>query len=86
MEPGAPNLRRRVTDPESETTVGPGTSTAGARQLVPSMHALAEKPARAFEDGVHTARVIRLRGAHYMFLSNEAEVPREMRAILAGLK
>ena len=48
--------------------------------------ALAEKQAKAFEDGVHTARVVRLRGAHYIFLSNEADVLREMRAFLTDLK
>jgi hypothetical protein len=30
--------------------------------------------------------VIKLRGAHYMFLSDEADVLREMRAFLVGLK
>ena len=50
------------------------------------LDALAEKQAKALEDGVHTARVIRLRGAHYIFLSNEADVLREMRAFLTGLK
>lgn len=45
--------------------------------------ALAEKQARAFETGVPTARVVRLRGRHYVFLSNEREVLREMRAFLA---
>jgi non-heme chloroperoxidase len=50
------------------------------------LDALAEKQAKAFEDGVHTARVIRLRSAHYIFLSNEADVLREMRAFLTGLK
>ena len=48
--------------------------------------ALSEKQAKSVEDGVHTARVIRLRGAHYIFLSNEADVLREMRAFLAGLR
>jgi len=48
--------------------------------------ALAEKQARAFEEGVPGARVIRLRGMHYIFLSNESEVLREMRGFLAGLK
>ncbi len=50
------------------------------------LDALAEKQAKAFEGGVRTARVIRLRGAHYVFLSNESDVLREMRAFLAGLK
>ena len=32
-----------------------------------------------------TARVIRLLGTHYIFLSNEPEVLREMHTFLAGL-
>jgi pimeloyl-ACP methyl ester carboxylesterase len=57
-----------------------------ARAYFTRIDALAEKQAKAFEDGVQTARVVRLRGAHYIFLSNEADVLREMRAFLAGLK
>jgi len=45
---------------------------------------LTERQARAVEIGVPTARVITLPGAHhYVFLSNEADVLREMRAFLA---
>ncbi len=51
-----------------------------------SVDALAEKQAQAFEEGAPTARVVRLRGMHYVFLSNEREVLREMRAFLASLK
>jgi hypothetical protein len=51
-----------------------------------TVDALAEKQAKAFEDSVPTARVVRLRGMHYVFLSNERDVLREMRAFLAGLK
>ena len=47
---------------------------------------LTERQAKAFEDSVPSARVVRLAGAHhYMFLSNEADVLREMRAFLSGL-
>ena len=51
-----------------------------------SVDALAEKQAKAFEKGAPTARVVRLRGMHYIFLSNEQDVLREMRSFLAGLK
>ena len=51
-----------------------------------TLDALTEKQAKAFEDGVPMARVIRLRGMHYIFLSNEPDVLREMRAFLADLK
>jgi non-heme chloroperoxidase len=48
---------------------------------------LTEKQAKAFEEGVPTARVVRLPHAnHLVFASNEADVLREMRAFLANLK
>jgi non-heme chloroperoxidase len=48
---------------------------------------LTTRQAKVFEDGVPTARVVRLAGAdHYVYLSNEAEVLREMRAFLSGLR
>jgi pimeloyl-ACP methyl ester carboxylesterase len=47
---------------------------------------LTESQEKAFANGVPTARVVRLPGAdHFVFLSNEADVLREMRAFLAGL-
>jgi non-heme chloroperoxidase len=49
--------------------------------------ALTEKQVDAFESGVPSARVIRMPSAnHYIFISNEADVLREMRAFLGGLK
>ena len=48
--------------------------------------ALSEMQARAFEDAVPTARVVRLRGRHYIFLSNEGDILREIRGFLASLK
>jgi pimeloyl-ACP methyl ester carboxylesterase len=48
--------------------------------------ALVARQAKAFEDGVPGARVVRLAGAHhYVFLSNEADVLRELRAFTDGL-
>jgi non-heme chloroperoxidase len=45
-----------------------------------------EAQAKAFESGVPSARVVRLPHAnHYVFLSNEADVLREIRAFLAGV-
>lgn len=42
--------------------------------------------AKAFEDGVPGARVVRLpRARHYVFRSNEADVLREINAFIAGL-
>ena len=57
-----------------------------AKAYSATLDALTEKQAKAFEDGVPTAHVIRLRGAHFIFLSNESDVLREMRAFLTGLK
>jgi non-heme chloroperoxidase len=46
-----------------------------------------EAQVKAFERGVPSARVVRVANAnHYVFLSNEADVLREMRAFLAGLQ
>jgi pimeloyl-ACP methyl ester carboxylesterase len=51
------------------------------------MDALTEKQVKAFENGVPRAKVVRIANAnHYVFLSNEADTLREMRAFLAGLK
>ena len=46
-----------------------------------------ESQAKAIEEAVPTARVVRLAGAnHFVFLSNEADVLREMRIFLSGLR
>jgi hypothetical protein len=45
-----------------------------------------EAQAKSFESGVRSAHVVRLPHTnHYVFLSNEADVLREMHAFLAGL-
>jgi pimeloyl-ACP methyl ester carboxylesterase len=49
--------------------------------------ALTERQKKAVEDGVPTAHVVTVPGAnHYIFLSNEADVLREMRVFLAGVR
>jgi hypothetical protein len=49
--------------------------------------ALVEKQAKAFEEGVPSARVVRLPGAHhFVFLSNETDVLREIRRFVATLR
>lgn len=51
-----------------------------------ALQTLTERQKRAVESGVSTARVITVPGAnHYVYLSNQADVSREMRAFLAGL-
>jgi len=48
---------------------------------------LAEKQVKAFEQGLPDAHVVRIANAHhYVFMSNEADVLREMRAFIARLK
>jgi len=57
-----------------------------AKAFAAKAAAVAEKQAKAFEDGVPSARVVRLPHAnHYVFISNEADVLREMRVFLASL-
>jgi non-heme chloroperoxidase len=57
------------------------------KALLVRANGLLEVQISAFESGMPTARVIRLPHAnHYVFLSNEADVLREMRAFLASLK
>jgi pimeloyl-ACP methyl ester carboxylesterase len=51
-----------------------------------SIDAAAELQAKAVSAAVPTARVVRLQGAHYVFLSNEQDTLREMRAFVAGRK
>jgi non-heme chloroperoxidase len=58
-------------------------ATAYSAALTP----LTERQAIAFENGVPTARVIRVPGAHhYIYLSNEADVLREIRSFLVSLR
>ena len=58
-----------------------------ARAYTVAMTALIERQTKSIEDGVPGARVVRLPGAHhYLFLSNEADVLREMRAFLGRLR
>jgi len=60
---------------------------AAAQTYSAALTALTESQAAAFESGVPTARVVRLPGAqHYVYLSNEADVLREMRSFLGGLR
>ena len=48
---------------------------------------LTTRQAKVFEDGVPTAHVVRLRGAnHYVYLSNEADVLREMKSFFSTLR
>lgn len=66
-------------------SIDPAVQTAG-RVYVAAIDASTERRAKAFTAGVPSARVVRLRGAHYIFLSNEGETLRKMRAFLGRLK
>jgi non-heme chloroperoxidase len=55
-----------------------------ARAYTAAMTALIERQTKSIEDGIPSTRVVRLPGAHhYLFLSNEADVLRELRAFLS---
>lgn len=75
----------QVQDPWLDHTTDPALQAAG-RTYFATMNLLKEKQAKAFENRVPNARVIRLPGAHYIFLSNEQDVLREVHAFLTGLK
>jgi non-heme chloroperoxidase len=52
-----------------------------------ALQALTTRQAKAFEDGVPSAHVVRLPGAdHYVYISNEADVLREMKSFLSDSK
>jgi pimeloyl-ACP methyl ester carboxylesterase len=60
---------------------------SAARAYSTALEALTQRQEESVEDGVRTAHVITLRGAnHYVFLSNEADVLREMHAFIASLR
>ncbi len=62
------------------------TVRTAARSYSSALAALTERQEKAVENGVPTAHVITLPGAHHhVFLSNEADVLRETRAFIGGL-
>jgi non-heme chloroperoxidase len=79
---GIPHGLGSWADKTTDSTVR-DRATAYAAALTP----LTERQAKAIEDAVPTAHVVKLPGAHhYVFLSNEADVLREMRAFLSRLR
>ena len=44
------------------------------------------RQAKAFEDGVPAAHVIRLRGMHYIYISNESQVIAEIKKFISRIK
>ena len=62
------------------------TVRTAAKSYSSALAALTERQEKAVENGVPTAHVITLPGAHhYVFLTNAADVLRETRAFLGGL-
>ena len=58
-----------------------------ARTYTAALTPLTERQAKVIEDGFPTARVVKLSGAHhYVYLSHEADVLREMRVFLGRLR
>jgi pimeloyl-ACP methyl ester carboxylesterase len=58
-----------------------------AKASLAVVDALTTRQAKAFEEGVPMAHVVRLPGAdHYVYLSNEADVLREMKSFLSTLR
>jgi len=51
-----------------------------------SIDSLTKSQAKALRQGVPTARVVSLRGAHHIFISNETDVLREIYSFAAQLK
>ena len=67
-----------------DESTDPAVQTA-ARAYSIALEALTERQENSVENGVPTARVITLPGAnHYVFLSNEGEVLKDIDAFLAG--
>ena len=67
------------------TATDPSVRTVANRYLR-TVDDLTERQAKTIEAGARNARVIRLRGHHYVFLTSEADVRREIRAFLRALK
>jgi hypothetical protein len=75
-----PHLQEAWVDKSSDPAV-----REAARAYYRAVDGLTERQAKAFHAGVPTAQVVRLKGAHHIFLSNEKDVLREMRAFLFRL-
>lgn len=71
---------------EAWMTASPDSAVrARAAAYFRAVDALTERQARAVEDAVSAAHVVRMRGMHYIFTSNEQDVLREMRSFIDHL-
>ena len=77
-----PHSQGKWVDSSTDTKV-----QEAAKAYSEALKPLTENQEKVFKEGVPVARVVRLPGAHhYVYLSNEADVLREMRAFLTGLR
>jgi hypothetical protein len=77
-----PHSQGKWVEDSTDLKVREAAKAYSAAELV-----LTTRQAKVFEDGVPTAHVVRLRGAdHYVYLSNEADVLREMKSFLGTLR
>jgi non-heme chloroperoxidase len=77
-----PHAQGKWVDDSADPKVREAAKAYSAAELV-----LTTRQAKVFEDGVPTAHVVRLRGAdHHVYLSNEADVLREMKSFLSTLR
>ena len=76
-----PHIPERWIRESSDPTVQKASRTYFA-----TIDALTEKQVKAVEAGVPTARVVRVPGSHYVFISNAPDVRREMRTFIESLK
>ena len=82
----APALAIFATPHDLGPWIARAADPAKIREAFEPMERLVARQAKAFEEGVPGARVVRLAGAnHDVFLSNEADVLRELRAFIVGL-
>ena len=77
-----PHAQAKWIDESTDPKVRQAARAFSAAEL-----ALTTRQAKAFQDGVPTAHVVRLPGAdHYVYLSNEADVLREMKSFVSTLR
>jgi len=77
-----PHAKPKWTDESTDPKV-----REAAQAFSAAVDALTIRQAKAFEDGVPTAHVVRLRDAdHYVYLSNEADVLREMKSFFSTIR
>ena len=57
-----------------------------AKTFFTTIDSLAKKQATVLKESVRTVRIVEMRGMHFIFISNEADVLREIRSFIGSLK